>query len=409
MGIFKEIPPTAGFRLRAGDFLPPLPGNSMLPSPDCLEDDFRRYLDVPYVKVVSSGTAAFYVILEGMKLLSARKTVLIPSYICPLIPLAIKRAGLKAEVCDINRDSFCYDSSMLSELCRRNNDVLAILAVHLAGIPADFDMIKDIACKYGIFTIEDCAQALGARYKGSNVGTLGDMAFFSLGLGKGITTFEGGALIANSAVMAEQLERSIRCYVKSSVLPEGLLFLLLAGYWLFYRPSLFWFVFKLPQSFWRWRGNDLKAAMEDFTIDFPVRKVSPARQLIGHRQFNRLDQEIDQQRQKALFYFSGLRELKGLSLVEELPGSVATYPFVTVIFDSPGQKEKAVRAFAKTHLGASFVYALAISDYGYLTGIVPDRNCSNARSLSARSLTLSTSTFLTNDDLAETVEILKNL
>src|SRR5208337_2334528 len=305
--------------------------------------------------------------------------------------------------------NFCYDSSMLAELCRRNNDVLAILAVHLAGIPADFDMIKDIAGKYGIFTIEDCAQALGALHKGSNVGTLGDMAFFSLGLGKGITTFEGGALIANSTDMAEPLDHSIQRFAKSSILSESLLLFLLAGYWLFYRPALFWFVFKLPQSFWRWRGNDLKAAMEDFTIDFPVRTISPARQLIGHRQFNRLDQEIDHQRQKALFYFSRLREVRGLSLVEEMPGSIATYPFVTVIFDSPEQKGKAVRAFAKTHLGASFVYALAIADYGYLNGIVPDRNCSNARSLSARSLTLSTSTFLTDDDLAEAVEILKKL
>src|SRR5208337_4976977 len=123
MGIFKEIPPTAGFHLLAGDFLPLLRENSMQAAQGCLENDFRRYLDVPYVKVVSSGTAAFYVILEGIKLLSARKTVIIPSYICPLVPLAIRRAGLKIEVCDINRDNFCYDSSMLAELCRRNNDV----------------------------------------------------------------------------------------------------------------------------------------------------------------------------------------------------------------------------------------------------------------------------------------------
>jgi perosamine synthetase len=409
MGIFNEIPPTAGFRLHARDFLPLLPAEGRQASENRLESNFRHYLNVPYARVVSSGTAAFYVILESLKLLSARKTVIIPSYICPLIPLAIKRAGLKIEVCDINRDNFCYESSMLAELCRRNNDILAILAVHLAGLPADLDVIKEIAGEYGIFIIEDCAQALGASYKGSKAGTMGDFAFFSLGLGKGITTYAGGALIANSSELAQLVERSMQRFVKSSVLSESFLLFLLTGYWLFYRPSLFWFVFKLPQSFWRWRGYDLKAAMEDFTIDFPVRTVSPARQLIGHRQFERLDQEIEQQRQKAFFYFSGLREIKGLSLVGELPGSAATYPFVTVIFDSPEQRGKAVRAFAKTHLGASFVYALAVADYGYLTGIVPDRNCSNARSLSARTLTLSTSTFLTDDDLAATVEILKNL
>ncbi len=218
-------------------------------------------------------TAAFYVILESLKLLSAKKTIIIPSYICPLITLAIERAGLKTEVCDINRDNFSYDSSMLAELCSRNDDVLAILAVHLAGIPADFDMIKKIAEANGIFTIEDCAQALGARYKGAKTGTLGDMAFFSLGLGKGITTYEGGAVIANcrghDETLAKTLDDVMLRFVKSDIVSEGILLPALFGYWLFYRPSLFWFVFKLPQLYWNWRGNIIKAAMEDFTYQFP--------------------------------------------------------------------------------------------------------------------------------------------
>jgi dTDP-4-amino-4,6-dideoxygalactose transaminase len=183
MNLFREIPPTAGLPLSAKDILPIFYINKH----GLLEDDFSKYLGAAYAKITYSGTAAFYIILEALKNLSPKKTVIIPSFICPLVPLAIRRAGFKTLVCDIEKDSFNFRIDKLEEICLNNKDILSIVAVHLAGIPIDFAPIKKMARENKIFIIEDCAQSLGAMHQGKKTGSLGDFSFFSLCRGKGLT------------------------------------------------------------------------------------------------------------------------------------------------------------------------------------------------------------------------------
>jgi dTDP-4-amino-4,6-dideoxygalactose transaminase len=82
--------------------------------------------------------------------------------------------------------------------CLKNKDILAIIPVHLGGIPVNLESVLDIAKNNGIFIVEDCAQSLGAMNQGRKTGTIGDFAFYSLCRGKGITIYEGGAIITNS-------------------------------------------------------------------------------------------------------------------------------------------------------------------------------------------------------------------
>ncbi|MDA8079033.1 MAG: DegT/DnrJ/EryC1/StrS aminotransferase family protein [Nitrospiraceae bacterium] len=404
MSIFREIPPTAGFRLSRGDVASMFSGSGA----QSLRDDFRQYLGIDYVRVTYSGTAAFYLLLESLKKVSSKKTVIIPSCICPLIPLAISRAGLRVEVCDISGSDFNFDPLRLEKLCR-GKDVLAILAVHLAGMPVDFDAIKTIAKEYDAFTIEDCAQSLGAVYKGKKTGALGDFSFFSLCRGKGLTTYEGGIIASNRQELNAVIDTMIKDMVKPGRLSEASLIMLLMGYWIFYRPLFFWFVFRLPEIFWTWRGDEVKAAMEDFEIDFPIHKVSAVRQAIGHSQFARIEKEIESQRQKAAIYINRLKNIKGIKVIEESPDSRATYPFMTIIFETREKREKAKKAFEGSGLGVSIVYARAIADYDYLKDIVPDRNCPNGRIMSERSLTLSTSLFLETGDIETIVKKLEDI
>ena len=91
MSVFKEIPPTAGFPLQPTDLL-------VSPHPGRLQEDFKRYTGLSYVRIACSGTASFYLILESLKKISPRRTVVIPSFVCPLVALAIAKAGMKAEV-----------------------------------------------------------------------------------------------------------------------------------------------------------------------------------------------------------------------------------------------------------------------------------------------------------------------
>lgn len=73
----------------------------------------------------------------------------------------------------------------------------AIIVTHLYGAPADMDAIMAVARRHNLFVIEDCAQAHMAKYKGHTVGTIGDMACFSLQQSKHITVGDGGVVTTN--------------------------------------------------------------------------------------------------------------------------------------------------------------------------------------------------------------------
>lgn len=80
----------------------------------------------------------------------------------------------------------------------------AIVVVHLFGMPADMDPILEIAKRYKLKVIEDCAQSPGAYYKGRPVGTLGDIGGFSLNFHKHIQAGEGGVLVTNDDDIAQR-------------------------------------------------------------------------------------------------------------------------------------------------------------------------------------------------------------
>ncbi len=406
MNIFKEIPPTAGFPLSLKDFLSILRKKNRQSS---LEDDFKGYLNAPYAQITYSGTAALYLILESLKTISFRKKVIIPSYICPLVPLAIKRAGLEVVVCDINKDNFNFDIGGLEGLCLRNTDILAIVPVHLAGIPQDLDAIKNIAQRHKIFLIEDCAQSLGAVYKGKRVGSFGEFSFFSLCRGKGPTIYEGGVIVANNSEYASVIDKKIGELVKNNFFSETLKIFELFGYGLLYRPGLFWLAFSLPQIYWNSRGQRLKALGDYYALDFSMHRVSRIRKLIGHIGFSRLEKEIKKQRKKAFYYIEGLAGVPGIRIITEPAGSEATYPYLVVLFDDPEKRKAAQEAFRGKGLGVFQVYDAAITDYDYLKDKIGNSIFPNARYLAEREITLSTSTFLKDDDLAVVVDTIKRV
>lgn len=403
MSMIREIPPTAGWPINRKD-IPPFKKDN---NEDSLDNDFKNYLNAEYAKVVSSGTAALYLILEALKGLSPKKTVIIPSYICPLVPLAVKRAGLRVEVCDITGEDFNFNITQLEELCARNGDILAVIVAHIAGIPADFDAVESIAGKRGIFTIEDCAQSLGAMYKNRLVGMLGDFSFYSLGKGKGLTIYEGGVVVTSKKEYAAILKDKIGRTLKNSFLTEALMLLKLFGYAIFYRPRLFWFVFKLPQNFWSMLGDSAKAFLDYYEIDFPVHKVSSIRKRIGHASFYRLREETEKQRHKAEYYIRELESVGGLELIKEASYAKAAYPYVTLIFKDAEKRQKVFSVLNNSGLGISQIYSLAITDFEYLNGVVPRKDCPGARYLAEREITLSTSVFLRDRDLTYIVDRIK--
>ncbi len=83
----------------------------------------------------------------------------------------------------------------------------AIMPVHQVGLPADMDPLLELAERHGLAIVEDAACAIGARYKGTPVGSIGPIACFSLHPRKVITTGEGGMITVKDPELAERLRR----------------------------------------------------------------------------------------------------------------------------------------------------------------------------------------------------------
>ena len=160
-------------------------------------------------------------------------------------------------------------------------------------------MIKDIANKYNLKVIEDCAHALGATYQGESVGSLGDVAFFSTDHSKITSTFLGGMVTTNDVRIAEKL----KCIQQQTpFLPKNLHRKLLFGFLLefpLYSAYTYWFgkfilavLNKLGCVFY-WRDELLHSKPELYP--YPAR-LSAHQALIGISQLERLDDNIAHRR-----------------------------------------------------------------------------------------------------------------
>jgi dTDP-4-amino-4,6-dideoxygalactose transaminase len=115
---------------------------------------------------------------------------------------------LNIKICDTNPDNFNFDLNKLENVCASDKDTLAIVTVHLAGIPVDFYPLKEIAQKHNIILVEDAAQAHLAEYKGKPIGGLTAAASFSYYPGKNLGAYgEGGAVTTNDEVLYNKVKK----------------------------------------------------------------------------------------------------------------------------------------------------------------------------------------------------------
>lgn len=155
------------------------------------EDEFSKYIGGKPGQAValSSGTAALYVALVSMGI-GIKDEVIIPTYTCSAVLNAILMAGAKPVLVDINEN----DLNISFKETKKNisKKTKAIILTHTFGMPADIDKFL----KLKIPIIEDCAQAIGAKYKGKLVGIFGKAAIFSFYASKMLTTGYGGMVFS---------------------------------------------------------------------------------------------------------------------------------------------------------------------------------------------------------------------
>jgi dTDP-4-amino-4,6-dideoxygalactose transaminase len=178
-------------------------GNYIL-GPECkaFEAELAAYFGVRHVVLSSSWTAAVQ-LLHLAQELKPGDEILVPSLTAfPTIEPMI-HAGAKPVFVDID-DTYTIDPQAAKRAI--TDRTVGIMPVHLYGRPADLDAMCELAQSHGLWIIEDCAQAHGARWKDRRVGTYGEHAAFSFYPSKNLTVYgDGGAIATNDPEIARRV------------------------------------------------------------------------------------------------------------------------------------------------------------------------------------------------------------
>ncbi|MEZ4701594.1 MAG: aminotransferase class I/II-fold pyridoxal phosphate-dependent enzyme [Rhodothermales bacterium] len=166
------------------------------------QDAFRAYVGVGHALCTSSGTTALHLALAALGV-GPGDEVIVPDLTFGASANAVLQTGAIPVFADIDPETWTlHPDAIREQLTPRTR---AIMPVHLYGHPCDMDPIMDIARRHNLFVVEDCAEALGATYKGRQVGTFGDVGCFSFFANKVITTGEGGMVTTNRAALHEKM------------------------------------------------------------------------------------------------------------------------------------------------------------------------------------------------------------
>ncbi len=161
-----------------------------------------KKLNIKYALPTGSGTAALE--LACACLLSPGDEVILPSFTFSSSANAVMIAGAKPIFCDINVDTYNIDPNKIEKLISKKTK--AIMVVHYAGFSCDMDKILKIAKAHNLSIIEDAAHALGAKYKGKHLGTIGTVGCFSFHGTKNAASGEGGAFVTDDKKILKMAE-----------------------------------------------------------------------------------------------------------------------------------------------------------------------------------------------------------
>lgn len=166
------------------------------------ENGFANYIGTENATGVCNGTVALHLALIALGI-GEDDEVIVPTFTYIASVNAIVYAGATPVFVDSERDTWQMSSNDIEQ--KITPKTKAIMAVHLYGHPCDMDKIMKIALKHNLLVIEDCAEAIGTRYKGKHVGTFGDVSTFSFFGNKTITCGEGGMVVTNDATIYDRL------------------------------------------------------------------------------------------------------------------------------------------------------------------------------------------------------------
>ncbi|MBI3591301.1 MAG: DegT/DnrJ/EryC1/StrS family aminotransferase [Candidatus Melainabacteria bacterium] len=172
---------------------------------EAFEEELSKYLGCKNVVSCANGTDAIVLALKALDIKPGDEIITV-SHSFFATSEAIALVGGIPVFADIREDDFNIDPEKIEALITKKTK--AIIPVHLYGQPCEISSVIEIAKKYGLYVIEDCAQSIGAKFNGKNVGTFGDISTLSFFPTKNLGACgDGGAVITNDYKLATKIKQ----------------------------------------------------------------------------------------------------------------------------------------------------------------------------------------------------------
>jgi perosamine synthetase len=171
-----------------------------------LEKEFSAFVGAGYGIAVTSGTTALDLAVATLGI-GPGDEVIVPSFTMIASASCVIHNGARPVFVDADPHTWCMDADLVEAAITEHTK--GVIPVHIYGYPADMERIMTIADKYGLWVIEDAAEAIGTVHKGRMAGSIGHIGCFSFYANKTMTCGEGGMLVTsdkNSAQKAAMLK-----------------------------------------------------------------------------------------------------------------------------------------------------------------------------------------------------------
>ena len=252
------------------------------------EDRFARYCGCKYGITTTSGTTALHLALASI---SADKgdEVIIPAFTMIATAFAVVYCGAKPVLVDSEPETWNMNVDQMEEKITKRTK--AIIPVHIYGHPCDMDPIMEIAEEYGLYVIEDAAEAHGAEYRDKKTGGIGNIGCFSFYANKIITTGEGGMIVTNDEKIAERAK-----YLRNLCFPKERR------------------IYLHSEVGYNYRMTNVQAA-------------------IGLAQLERIDELVEMRRKNAYLYNKFLKDIEGIRLPLEKEWAKNVYWMYSIVLE----------------------------------------------------------------------------
>lgn len=337
------------------------------------EKAFSEYTDAPYAVSISSCTAAMHLAYFYYGI-GPGDEVIVPAQTHTATAHVVEFCGAKPVFVDAERDTGNIDIGQIDE--KINERTKAISIVHFLGMPVNMNKILEIAKKYDLFVLEDCALAIGTYFKGKHAGLHGDVGCFSFYPVKHMTTAEGGMLITRNKEIFERVSRQRAFGVDRHVGERKM-------------PG----VYDVTMLGYNYRLNEIQAA-------------------IGIEQIKRLDLSLEKRKEN---YQILSKKLQNIDEIEQFRSSFgefqSSYYCLSILLrDSIASKKYEIVNYLKeTGVETSIYYPNPVphmtyykNKYGYITGDFPV-----ASWISRNSIALPVGPHLNSDDMEYIAENVK--